>query len=66
MAYNPYCEEVLKNEDKILSYEHFGFERSFLETLGLSEMDMKDEEEVIEESEMENLDEFFDTQPNYN
>ena len=66
LAYNPYCEEVLKDEDKILSYEHFGFERSFLETLGLSEMDMKDEEEVIEESEMENLDEFFDTQPNYN
>ena len=50
----------------MLSYEHFGFESSFLETIGLSEFDMKDVEEVIEESEMETLDEFFDPQPNYN
>ena len=66
LAYNPYCKYVLKDEDKMLSYEHFGFKSSFLETIGLSEFDMKDVEEVIEESEMETLDEFFDTQPNYN
>ena len=66
LAYNPYCKDVLKDEDKILSYEHFGFEKSFLETVGVSEMDMKDVEEVIEESEMEQLDEFFGTESNYN
>ena len=66
LAYNPYCKYVLKDEDKMLSYRHFGFESSFLETIGLSEFDMKDVQEVIEESEMETLDEFFDTQPNYN
>ena len=47
LAYNPYCLQELNNEDEMLSYEHFGFKSSFLETNGLPEEDMKDKETII-------------------
>ena len=66
LAYNPYCQQVLNNEDEVLSYEHFGFKESFLETIGLSEEDMKDKEEVTEESEYDSINESLNTEPNFN
>ena len=66
LAYNPYCLQVLNNEDEVLSYEHFGFKESFLETIGLTMDDMKDKEEVIEESEMDSINDALNTEPNFN
>lgn len=66
LAYNPYCEQVLKDETKILSYQHFGFKSSYLETIGLSQEDMKDKKEVIEESEMDSISETLDAESNFN
>ena len=66
LAYNPYCEEVLKDETKTVSYKHFGFKSSYLETIGLSQKDMKDQEEVIEESEMDSISETLDAESNFN
>ena len=50
----------------MLSFEHFGFKPSFLETIGLTIDDMKDKEEVIEESEMDSINDALNTEPNFN
>ena len=57
---------MLKDETKILSYQHFGFKSSYLETIGLSQEDMKDKKEVIEESEMDSISETLDAESNFN
>ena len=66
LAYNPYCLQELNNEDEMLSYEHFGFKSSFLETIGLSVEDMKDKQEVTEESDYESINEALNIEPNFN
>ena len=66
LAYNPYCLHELNNEDEMLSYEHFGFKSSFLETIGLSVEDMKDKQEVTEESDYESINEALNIEPNFN
>lgn len=66
LAYNPYCQQVLNNEDEMLSFEHFGFKSSFLETIGLTMNDMKDKEDVSEESDYESINEALNTEPNFN
>tara|TARA_Y100000022_G_C13227065_1_gene365452 strand:+ start:95 stop:1396 length:1302 start_codon:yes stop_codon:yes gene_type:complete len=55
LAYNPYCKEMGMDE-KVLSYEHFGFDDAFLATIGVSKEEMKGEE--VEEG-SDTLDETF-------
>ena len=42
LAYNPYCELVLKDETKKLSFKHFGFDDAYLSTIGESKKSLKD------------------------
>jgi len=58
LAYNPYCEEHGLTP---LSYEHFGFKSSFLETIGVDPEEMQAKDLQVESS----LDEVFGIEAAY-
>ncbi len=66
LAYNSYC-EVHGMKDKVLSYEHFGFEDSFLETIGFDKESMKKKkDDLYDDDDMQPISESLGAESNFN